>query len=297
MASPAFAFQPESIRTALEMSIERRPSSDSGSLSEADAAWPQRLRRIVRACLMYWRCPSLIDTAELLLTELATNALRHGHGNEIGVHVFFRGDQCVIEVTAGSSACPKLRQAGLGDESGRGLFLVDALASSWGVSPDGRTTWCSLPLTEGTTEMQPAAVTAPVLREMLLPLPADATAVNIARIKGRTLLTRLGWPGSVHAAIDVVHCLVDNAVRYGLTPEASGQSLAVCLRVTEAHELLIDVTDPNPMFPGFNTALAAGPGRGLGDVQQAGAALTWFVSPDCKGKTVRATMRPGTVNL
>ncbi|MER5756906.1 ATP-binding protein [Streptomyces sp. NPDC002088] len=203
----------------------------------------------------------------------------------------------MIKVRDGCPDLPVLRHAGPDDEGGRGLLLVESLAETWGVSPDGTTTWCSLPLTKGPFDMQPAAVTAPVLREMLLPLPADATAVNIARIKGRTLLTMLGWPGSVHTAIDVVHCLVDNAVRYGLNPEASGQSLSVYFRVTEAHELLIDVTDPNPTFPGFDTALAAGPGRGLGDVQQAGAALTWFVRPDCKGKTVRATMRPGTVNL
>ncbi|MEU0853783.1 ATP-binding protein [Streptomyces flaveolus] len=117
-------------------------------MSEADAAWPQRLRRIARASLTYWRCPDLVDTVELLLTELATNALRHARGRNIGVRIFARDDHLVIEVNDGSPLTPVPRCAGPDDESGRGLFLVEALSDAWGVSPDGTTTWCTLPLTE-----------------------------------------------------------------------------------------------------------------------------------------------------
>ncbi|MFF4575684.1 ATP-binding protein [Streptomyces sp. NPDC001410] len=282
-------------RTALEMSIERRPDPDSGDLSEADAAWPQRLRRIVRAGLTYWGRPDLIETAELLLTELATNALRHGSGPDISVRVYIKDDRCVIEVNDGSPIRPELRHADPTDEGGRGLFLVESLAAEWGVSPDGTTTWCTLPLTEGPSDMEPAALTAPVLREVPLSLPAGPTAVSAARIEGRTLLTVLDWPGNVHAAIDVLHCLVDNAVAYGLAPGNTGESLGVRLRVTEAHELLIDVTDPNPTFPNFPEAVDGTEGRGLWNARQLGARLSWFVASDFEGKTVRATMNPGQV--
>ncbi|MYX26778.1 hypothetical protein GTY75_08855 [Streptomyces sp. SID8381] len=145
--------------------------------------------------------------------------------------------------------------------------------------------------------MEPAATTAPVLRELPLKLPADSSAVNLARLQARTLLTVLNWPGNQPAAIDVIHTLVDNAVQHGLTPGKAGQRLSGTLSVTEAHELLIDVMDPNPTFPEFDKAVAGELGRGLWAIGQLGATLSWFVMPEFDGKTVRATMRPGQVHL
>ncbi|MFJ4429323.1 ATP-binding protein [Streptomyces bobili] len=287
----------ERVRTAVDMSIERRSDPETGGLSKADAVWPQRLRRVVRVSLTYWGHPDLIATAELLLTELATNALRHGKGLDIGVLMYFQNDRCVIEVNDGSTERPKPRRSGPTDEDGRGLLLVESLAESWGVSPDGTTTWCCLHLTKGPTYMEPAATTAPVLREMRMELPADSSAVTTARIQARSLLTMLAWPGNVHAAIDVLHHLVDNAVAHGLTPGATGQSLAACLRVAEAHELLIDVTDPNPTFPDFDKAIRGESGRGLGEIVQFGATITWSMPPGIEGKTVRAALRPSQVDL
>ncbi|GAB2793454.1 hypothetical protein [Streptomyces daliensis] len=71
-----FAFTPQrdGLRTALEVSFERRTDPETGGLSAADCAWPGRLRRIVRAGLVYWRRPELVGDVELLLTELVTNA-------------------------------------------------------------------------------------------------------------------------------------------------------------------------------------------------------------------------------
>ncbi|MFG2520178.1 ATP-binding protein [Streptomyces sp. NPDC048527] len=145
--------------------------------------------------------------------------------------------------------------------------------------------------------MEPAAVTLPLLREMPLCLPAEDTAMRRARITGRTWLTMLNWPGSVHAATEVLQHLVDNAVRYGLKDAKSSQTLDVCFRVTESRELLIDVADPNPAFPDFDQATRGELGRGLWNARQAGAMLTWFVNRDFDGKTVRATMRPGRAEL
>jgi anti-sigma regulatory factor (Ser/Thr protein kinase) len=133
-------------RPALEMSIERRPDPDTDDLSAADAAWPMRLRRIIRAALNHWGRPNLIDTAELLLTELVTNALRHARGLDVGVRVYFQGDHLAIEVNDGSPVLPVPRYAGSDDENGRGLFLVEALAEAWGVSDDRTTVWCLLPV-------------------------------------------------------------------------------------------------------------------------------------------------------
>ncbi|MFD4577507.1 ATP-binding protein [Streptomyces sp. NPDC058417] len=150
--------QAAGLRTALDVSIERQPDPGIDGLSPQDAAWPKRLRCIVRASLTYWGQADLIESAELLLTELATNALRHGTGKEIGVRLFVRDGRCVIQVSDGSTSRPELRHAGVDEEGGRGLILVDSLSESWGVSPDGTTVWCILQRTEGSQEMPPAAV-------------------------------------------------------------------------------------------------------------------------------------------
>ncbi|MEW1700738.1 ATP-binding protein [Streptomyces sp. NPDC091278] len=120
-------------------------------MSETDALQPGRARRILRATLRYWRCAHVSDTAELLLTELVTNAFQHGDGPSVAVRIHLSTGYLTVAVTDGSAAVPTPRQAGFGDESGRGLFLVDALSTSWGVSPDGDMTWFSLSLTEGAT--------------------------------------------------------------------------------------------------------------------------------------------------
>ncbi|MFJ7773218.1 ATP-binding protein [Streptomyces sp. NPDC097107] len=267
-------------------------------MAEADAAWPRRLRRLVRASLTHWRRPDLVETAELLLTELATNALRHAHGPDIGVRVQLQDDHLVIEVNDGSPLVPVPRCAGPDDENGRGLLLVEALAGAWGVSADGTTTWCTVPLTDGPCETDPIAATAPVLREVQLDLPPDSSASTIARISGRTRLTVLNWPGNVHAATDVLGCLVDNVAEHGSAAAGeTGQGLSVRLSVTEAHELLIDVTDPDPTFPDFTDAVDGAVGRSLWNARQLGARLSWFIASDSAGKTVRATMNAGRVPL
>ena len=283
---------------ALEVSIERRPDPDSAALSEADAAWPRRLRRIARASLSHWGRSDLIESVDLLLTELATNALRHGSGIDVGVRISMQDDSLKIEVNDGSPTRPELRHAALDDEGGRGLLLVESLAEEWGVSPDGTTTWCTLPLTKGPEEMSPAAATAPVLREIPMELPGDRSAAGLARIQARTLLTVAAWPGNQHHAIDVLHALVDNAWKHAVIPGEVNQRFGACLSITEAHELIIDVTDPVPLFPDFDQAVDGESGRGLWEIARRGVELSWFVvGDDFNAKTVRAVLRPGAVEL
>lgn len=147
------------------------------------------------------------------------------------------------------------------------------------------------------SQIQPAALTAPVLREAPLYIPND-TGVRLlsrVRITGRMLLTVLSWPGDHAVAIRVLHCLVENAIKHGLSFGQTGQNLRVCLRVTEAHEFLIDVTDPNPRFPGFGKAIAESPGRSLEVIARVGE-LSWSVTPQADAKTVRAVIRPGVTD-
>ncbi|MFE7330319.1 ATP-binding protein [Streptomyces sp. NPDC057565] len=168
------------------------------------------------------------------------------------------------------------------------------MTDAWDFSPDGTAASCSLSLTEGPITMEPAAAPPLVSREKRLLLPPDPSALKIARIQGRTLLTMLSWPGSQHAAIDVLYILVNNAMKHALTPGEAAQGPDVWLRITAAGELLIDVTDPDPAFPDFDRAVAGELGRGLWGAKRLGASVTYF-SANGQGKTVRATMRPGLV--
>lgn len=181
----------DGIQRFMEVSIPLHPGARGEGLSEQDAIWPCRLRRVLRSSLTFWGFPALIDSAELLLTELVTNALCHGRGSAIEVGVFFRGGRLVIEVEDGCPTRPQLRHAGQWEEGGRGLFLVESVADAWGVSADGTTTWCTLPLSEGTSTEYPAAGSAPVLGQAPLDLPADSNAACLARVQARAV--RLAW--------------------------------------------------------------------------------------------------------
>ncbi|MFE4621809.1 ATP-binding protein [Streptomyces mirabilis] len=288
---------PRPVRDGHEVSIQRDPASVSGRLSARDAVWPGRCRRIVRAALRHWRQTNLVDTAELLTSELVTNALRHGCGPDIGMRLYLSGARLVIEIRDGSAVLPALRAAAPDDEDGRGLALVNAMADDWGTSPDGTTTWCSLPLCEGPDElMQRAAAPIPVLREYpIIALPGASSAVTRARTIARSGLTVIGWRGDVHAAAEVVARLVDNAVSHGVTPDVADKGVSIRLRISEAGQLLIEVSDPNPKFLDFEGAIQREQGRGLWEVQRLHAEVTWFQNGT--GKTVRATMTPGAVDL
>lgn len=86
------------------------------------------------------------DTVELLTSELLTNAVRHGRGGAVTLRLLCFHDRVTVEVTDFSTRGPRMRRAGVEDESGRGLMLVQALAQTWGTRPSsgGKTVWCTV---------------------------------------------------------------------------------------------------------------------------------------------------------
>lgn len=107
-----------------------------------DKARVGRMRRITAAHLRLWKVPG--PTAEnivLAVSELVANAIEHGCG-DIELTVLYACGEVRVEVTDGNPAPAKLTVADDEDVSGRGLFLVAVLAQDWGVSTDGRSTWC-----------------------------------------------------------------------------------------------------------------------------------------------------------
>jgi len=102
------------------------------------------LRRTGAATLRRWGLDFLVEIAELLISELATNAVRYGAADEIQFSMSHRAGEITIEVIDGSSELPRVGQPTADQESGRGMLLVEAMADRWGASEDGTRTWCTI---------------------------------------------------------------------------------------------------------------------------------------------------------
>ncbi|MGQ4388592.1 ATP-binding protein [Streptomyces sp. SAS_270] len=100
------------------------------------------MRRITAAHLQLWKVsgPSA-ENIVLAVSELVANAIEHGCG-DVELTVLYACGEVRVEVTDGNSAPATLTAADDEDVSGRGLFLVAVLSRDWGVSGDGRSTWC-----------------------------------------------------------------------------------------------------------------------------------------------------------
>ncbi|MFB7777585.1 SpoIIE family protein phosphatase [Streptomyces bauhiniae] len=105
-----------------------------------------RAREYARAQLLSWDLEPLVDTTELLVSELVTNALRYGEG-EIRLRLLL-DRTLVCEVWDAGLVQPRRRRARDTDEGGRGLQLVGLLSAAWGSrrTPRGKTVWFELPL-------------------------------------------------------------------------------------------------------------------------------------------------------
>jgi len=90
-----------------------------------------------------------VATAQLLVSELVTNAVVHGKA-PIGLRISRNEDMVRVEISDAGAQTPQLIQPGPDPhaEAGRGLFLLDALANAWGTIPASRhgpkTTWFEL---------------------------------------------------------------------------------------------------------------------------------------------------------
>ena len=94
-------------------------------------------RRFVRDVLMSRQVPdTVVDTVELLTSEVVTNAIVHGRsGPQLAVEV---GEGVVrVAVRDLSPALPVRRLSQPDDVSGRGVVIVEELASAWGVEREG----------------------------------------------------------------------------------------------------------------------------------------------------------------
>ncbi|MEU9168807.1 SpoIIE family protein phosphatase [Streptomyces sp. NPDC048420] len=113
------------------------------------ASWPlpedpkaaSLARRHVREQLAAWDLEELIPTAELLVSELVGNVVRHARG-PVRLRLLHTAE-LICEVYDGSQTMPRIRRATETDEGGRGLQLISALSTRWGArfTPTGKCIW------------------------------------------------------------------------------------------------------------------------------------------------------------
>lgn len=103
------------------------------------------VRARVRETLARWGLHQLADSAELVVSELVTNAVRHATG-PIEVQVLLLDQIVSFSVGDAKTPLPRLRRTSFDDEGGRGLQLVSLLGHRWGAraTPTGKVVWCDL---------------------------------------------------------------------------------------------------------------------------------------------------------
>ncbi|MGD9797731.1 MAG: ATP-binding protein [Acidimicrobiia bacterium] len=115
---------------------------------------PRTARRIVAEVLRDHGCSGDdVDIAQLLVSELVSNAVRHAADSDHVTLTIQHEADLVVAVADGDPRRPVLLHPDDEALGGRGVELVDALASSWGVtpvldgdgSPVGKVVWFRLP--------------------------------------------------------------------------------------------------------------------------------------------------------
>lgn len=122
--------------------------------SDQVAAWQLRChpvsvaqaRALAVSQLEEWGLHRLGHSVELIVSELVTNAVRHGRA-PMSLRLI-RHSTLVCEVADADGSTPRLRPGHALDASGRGLLVVSKVADRWGsrTTPEGKVTWAELDL-------------------------------------------------------------------------------------------------------------------------------------------------------
>ncbi|GIH79683.1 hypothetical protein Plo01_61120 [Planobispora longispora] len=111
-------------------------------------------RSFTLGTLTGWKLDDLRENMELVVSELATNAIRHGlrlaatHSREpVRLSLIRRGDMVVCALNDPGAGSPALRDPSPLDVGGLGLHIVESLSVRWGwapLAPYGKIVWAVL---------------------------------------------------------------------------------------------------------------------------------------------------------
>lgn len=113
----------------------------------ADLTAPKLARDFLRDACCGTHSSDVIEKAQLLVSELVTNAVRHG-APPVDLQVCCVGDhELQIMVSDSNPEHPVTRNPGPDAEGGRGMLLVDLISADWGLDDhpnDGKAVWFTL---------------------------------------------------------------------------------------------------------------------------------------------------------
>ena len=103
-----------------------------------------RARNFVRDALSA-QPRAIVEAAELMTSELATNSVRHAH-SDFELAILLSQDEIRVEVSDTGHGQPRPRSPTTREQSGRGLQIVLKLSDAWGVTPsvNGKLVWFAL---------------------------------------------------------------------------------------------------------------------------------------------------------
>ncbi|QKV98076.1 ATP-binding protein [Streptomyces sp. NA02950] len=149
MNAPPLTVAPPAPMSTARRPVRTAPATCGGTswlLPSEPASVPQA-RRLAVAQLAAWALTEHIDNAELLVSELVTNAVRHACGPirlTFSLCATDRAFRC--EVADEDCGEPRLCRAGAHDEGGRGIHLLELLSRRWGSTATavGKVVWFEL---------------------------------------------------------------------------------------------------------------------------------------------------------
>jgi anti-sigma regulatory factor (Ser/Thr protein kinase) len=114
---------------------------------DVDSSAPARARAAIES-LGGWLSLNELDDLQLLVSEVASNAVRHGGRGPIQLEISKSPGSIRVAVTdRGDGFTPGRIEPSIYQGSGWGLFLVEQLSGDWGVTlDDGTTVWFELPI-------------------------------------------------------------------------------------------------------------------------------------------------------
>jgi anti-sigma regulatory factor (Ser/Thr protein kinase) len=141
-----------------------------GSVMTAPPAWPLQTnlelaalptavpcaRLHVRSIAREWGLADKADVSELVVSELVTNAIQASDRLKaradlaivpvVRISVSSDGESLMLRVWDASAEMPVRQEAGPGDDSGRGVMIIDALAKEWGTyqKANGKVVWAMI---------------------------------------------------------------------------------------------------------------------------------------------------------
>jgi hypothetical protein len=112
------------------------------------------VRGFLRAALHTWELDGFGKVTELLSDELVSNVVRHV-GSPMTVRALLQPFSIRIEVDDSSAEMPVLQHPDILEDHGRGVLLIDSLATQWGSEPraNGKTVWFEIDVTTATQEV------------------------------------------------------------------------------------------------------------------------------------------------